>query len=210
MVFIAGDNLGSHAVGGFMENFSSAIYFCRYCLIKHDDFFINKKNCYNSIGNMHMSNENKSYECKSFELRTEISYKSAINTILINGKSNYGIKFDSVFNQLQSFHVCKPGLPPCLGHDLMEGVVAYDLALIVHELVRKKWFTYEQLNCKIENFSLSPEDSKNKPVKIQPNYDRIIGEAWEIRTLLRFMPLICIIILKICLLMIQFGVAFYF
>jgi len=136
LVFIAGDNLGNHQLGGFMENFSSAIFFCRYCLIKRDDFFPPQKN--NSIENMHTSNESKSYEYKSFELRTEESYKSAISTVLSNDrKSNYGIKFDSVFNQLQSFHVCKPGLPPCLGHDLMEGIVAYDLALIVQELVRK-------------------------------------------------------------------------
>jgi len=122
LVFIAGDNLGNHQLGGFMENFSSAIFFCRYCLIKRDDFFPKKKN--NSIENTHTSNESKLYEYKSFELRTEESYKSAVSTVLSNDrKSNYGIKFDSVFNQLQSFHVCKPGLPPCLGHDLMEVMI---------------------------------------------------------------------------------------
>ena len=51
----------------------------------------------------------------------------------------------------------------------MEEIIAYNLALIMQELVQKKWFTYEQLNCKIEKFSLSPEDSRNKSVKIQPN-----------------------------------------
>ena len=28
-----GDNLGSHTIGGLTENFSTSIYFCRYCLI---------------------------------------------------------------------------------------------------------------------------------------------------------------------------------
>lgn len=28
---IAGDNLGSHNIGGFLENFSGSRYFCRYC-----------------------------------------------------------------------------------------------------------------------------------------------------------------------------------
>ena len=41
-----------------------------------------------------------------------------------------GIKSESIFNQLHFFHFCNPGLPPCLGHDLFEGVVAYDLAII--------------------------------------------------------------------------------
>lgn len=31
---IIGDNLGSHCIGGFTENFSTSQYFCRYCLIK--------------------------------------------------------------------------------------------------------------------------------------------------------------------------------
>ena len=30
---IAGDNLGSHSIGGFTENFSRSQYFCRYCEI---------------------------------------------------------------------------------------------------------------------------------------------------------------------------------
>nr|XP_021336450.1 uncharacterized protein LOC110440176 isoform X1 [Danio rerio] len=35
---IAGDNLGSHAIGGFTENFSRAQYFCRYCEITRNEF----------------------------------------------------------------------------------------------------------------------------------------------------------------------------
>lgn len=35
---IAGDNLGSHCIGGFTENFSSSTYFCRYCLITRTEF----------------------------------------------------------------------------------------------------------------------------------------------------------------------------
>ena len=35
---IAGDNLGSHCIGGFTENFSRTQYFCRYCLITQSEF----------------------------------------------------------------------------------------------------------------------------------------------------------------------------
>ncbi|XP_051801605.1 uncharacterized protein LOC127533166 [Acanthochromis polyacanthus] len=35
---IAGDNLGSHAIGGFTENFSRSQYFCRYCEITRREF----------------------------------------------------------------------------------------------------------------------------------------------------------------------------
>ncbi|KAK3929751.1 Putative ankyrin repeat protein R578 [Frankliniella fusca] len=37
IVNIAGDNLGSHSLGGFVENFSSSKFFCRYCLIQRKD-----------------------------------------------------------------------------------------------------------------------------------------------------------------------------
>lgn len=47
------------------------------------------------------------------------------------------IKFNSVFNQLNFYHVCLTGLPPCLGHDIFEGILAYDLKLIIDDLVKK-------------------------------------------------------------------------
>ena len=28
----------------------------------------------------------------------------------------HGVKFNSIFNELQYFHVCTLDLPPCLGH----------------------------------------------------------------------------------------------
>lgn len=35
---IAGDNLGSHCIGGFTENFSRSRYSCRYCEITRSEF----------------------------------------------------------------------------------------------------------------------------------------------------------------------------
>lgn len=35
---ISGDNLGSHCIGGFLENFSRSIHFCRYCEIVRNTF----------------------------------------------------------------------------------------------------------------------------------------------------------------------------
>ncbi len=52
------------------------------------------------------------------------------------------------------FHVCQPGLPPCLGHDIFEGVASYDLALYIDCLVTvEKLFTYQELNRRINNFT---------------------------------------------------------
>jgi hypothetical protein len=41
LLFIIGDNLGSHAVGGYSESFSKNMYWCRYCTIKSTEFHAN-------------------------------------------------------------------------------------------------------------------------------------------------------------------------
>lgn len=38
LLFIIGNNLGSHSLGGFKENFSNSEYFCRYSLIQRSQF----------------------------------------------------------------------------------------------------------------------------------------------------------------------------
>ncbi|KAI3354595.1 hypothetical protein L3Q82_019101, partial [Scortum barcoo] len=42
---IAGDNLGSHFIGGFTENFSRSQYFCRYCEITRSEFEADPNAC---------------------------------------------------------------------------------------------------------------------------------------------------------------------
>ena len=49
-----------------------------------------------------------------------------------------GVRFNSIFNNLASFHVCSPGLPPCFAHDLFEGVVSYELPLFSKALVKEQ------------------------------------------------------------------------
>lgn len=56
-----------------------------------------------------------------------------------NMEASSAVKFDSIFNELTYFHVCHPGLLPCLGHDLFEGIVSTDLALYLNYLVIKKF-----------------------------------------------------------------------
>lgn len=95
-----------------------------------------------------------------------------------------GIKSNSVFNQLNFFHVCTPGLPPCIGYNIFEGVVAYDIPIFIKT---KLWFTYKQLNTAIANFPYKGEDARNKPSTISPNSDKLSGHAIQNWTLLRFL-----------------------
>lgn len=120
------DNLGSHMIGGFTENFSSCEYFCRYCPVTKDDFRSNSLTVA-----MH---------------RDPVGYNESLNFLESHPDvtMHHGIKGNSVFNRLSNFHVCQPGLPPCLAHDLLEGVVDYDIALCLQFLIKtKKWFSYE-------------------------------------------------------------------
>ena len=101
----------------------------------------------------------------------------------------HGIKFNSIFNHLTYYHVCQPGLPPCLGHDLFEGVVSYDLSLFLNHMIKiKKWFSYELLNSRITNFQSHGTDVANKPCKVNMNSQTLGGHAVQNWYLLRFLP----------------------
>lgn len=166
---IVGDNLGSHIIGGFQESFNCE-YFCRYCLLTQNEF---KQNPY-AVG----------------EIRSPVSYDSTVIS-LSNNAPLEGIKFESLFNQLNYFHVCQPGLPPCLGHDLFEGVVAYDLALYIKHFVKVKlWFTYEYFNHIIATFNYTGMDSRNKPNPINIKGEKITGHAAQNWCLLRLLPVL--------------------
>lgn len=38
LFFVTGDNLGSHGLGGFTENFSTVDYICRFCMMTRNEF----------------------------------------------------------------------------------------------------------------------------------------------------------------------------
>ncbi|XP_058268078.1 uncharacterized protein LOC131366977 [Hemibagrus wyckioides] len=155
---IAGDNLGSHCIGGFTENFSSSEYFCRYCLISRSQF--------------------ESHDPTSCgPERTSESYSSAVNQLEAEGISDVkGVKFRSVFNSLKHFDVCLPGLPPCLGHDIFEDVLSYDVAFYLRYFVQeKRWFTYSILNRRIKQFKYATTDATSKPCEVSPKTLRLSG-----------------------------------
>lgn len=168
---IAGDNLGSHCIGGFSENFSTSQYFCRYCLVTRNEFQSDNPNV-----------------CGP--LRTIDKYNSAIDR-LQNEDVSEGVKFDSVFNSLHHFHVCQPGLPPCLGHDIFEGILAYDVALYLKYFVKqKKWFTYSTLNRRIYQFKYCLSDASTKPCRVKPLAKKLSGQAIQNWNFLRLLPVI--------------------
>ena len=169
---ILGDNLGSHEIGGFTCNFSTTQYMCRYCLIHRDILWEQG------------SDDN-------VEFRTVNNYRGALNELALDESLAHfeGVKADSVFNQLKYFHVCQR-LPPCLGHDLFEGVVKYDLALAFRYFVReKKWFTFHDVNTLLNRFQLHGTDALDKPNSISDG-SSIGRNAVQVWCFLRILPLL--------------------
>lgn len=105
------------------------------------------------------------------------------------------VKFNSLFNQLSYFHVCSPGLPPCLAHDMFEGI-QYDLVLyFTYFVTTKKWFKWEFLSRKFATFNFLKDDALDKPnVNDLKKGDKVRGQAVQAWCLLRFLPLVIIII----------------
>ena len=166
---ILGDNLGSNCIGGFTENFSTVAHFCRFCLVTKSELIDNPYD----LG----------------PTRTPDNYD--LDAACTDRDINNGVKFQSVFNSLKYFHVCQPGLPPCLGHDLFEGVSSFDLALMIKYFVKtKRFFSYDQLNRDISRFKYLGSDTNNIPAEVSQKGEKAGGHAVQNWCLVRLLPLI--------------------
>jgi hypothetical protein len=170
---IAGDNLGSHCIGGFKMNLSTTGQVCRFCTLTKSEM---------DAGQMH---------CSVDQLRTPQSYDHAVLQVTDTETAVDGIKFASIFNQLSTFHVSNPGLPPCIAHDLLEGVIVYDVPLILRYFVKtRKWLTVSYLNNKIERFHLYGPDARVRPALVNSSLERLTGSASQNWCFLRILPLL--------------------
>lgn len=77
VICIFGDNLGSHFIGGFTENFSSSTFICRYCLLAEKEF--------------------REDPCRLGEKRTEEKYDLAVQDVEEASFSVEGVKSNSPF-----------------------------------------------------------------------------------------------------------------
>jgi hypothetical protein len=167
LVAIAGDNLGSHALGGFTENFSTVDCFCRYCYYTLKKL-VEKENCL----------------C---ERRNIINYSSDLANKRACENNNNGVKFDSVFNELKHYHVCESGLPPCLGHDLFHGAFSMDLQLIFKALARQNILSTATVNAILKKFVKLFRNFHSFP-KIDTQNKKLRGSMSEIYKIITVLP----------------------
>ena len=168
LVVICADNLGAHDLGGFVKSFNSE-YFCRYCLLSKTEFNGDDPSC---IG----------------ERRTPMNYMEAALQASDDKPVN-GILHSSCFNQLQHFNICLPGMPPCLAHDVFEGVLTYDFKLCLNYFIKKKWFTFDILNTRITNFKYKGYDASSVPTTVSVTADKLQGSASQNWCFARLLPI---------------------
>ena len=172
LAFIARDNLNNHIIGGFNACFSpNVLHPCRFCMISNVDMRnIRDGDCLN--------------------VRTRDSYNQQVTEVEQDESlaSVYGIRSRSLFIS-GSFHVAD-GLPPDIMHDLLEGVIPFEMALILKVLLSKDYFSLEDLNHSITHWPYGPLDKRNKPVVIASTFgDSISQNAGRTWCLLRLLPL---------------------
>lgn len=151
-------------------------HFCRFCVASKKDI----QTC--------------SVRCGSFVLRTKESHNLDISKLNENPKlkSVNGVKSVCVLNELQYFH-CITGFPPDFLHDLLEGIVPFELCLCLKKLIDRTYFTLDHLNTALQYFPYKFSDKTNSPQRISVNFHltgTIGGNGHENWTLLRLLPII--------------------
>jgi hypothetical protein len=173
VIFVLGDNLGSHMIGGFTENFTGT-FFCRYCLATRDSL------------------ESGKCQPENFDKRTPESYNLALEHLEHDIVQKYeGIKANSVLHRLPEFHVCAPALPPCSGHDLFEGIVPSDLTLCLKYFIQqKKWFSVGYLNRRIDAVQFKGAEANDKAPYVNNLTLKVSGHAVQMWTFPCFIPVL--------------------
>ncbi|KAK3915992.1 MAP kinase-activated protein kinase 3 [Frankliniella fusca] len=215
VIFLIGDSLGQHVVGGFVKSFSSAQFSCRFCTMSKTEFQENP----NMIGNLrtpeeydkhvsiakeHWSSvrrdslaarkkareqaERRGDSTKIRKLQDPIS-KSAFQKL--QAVHHLGVKYrPSPFNQLgPNFHIAG-SQPSCIAHDFFLGIYQHLVPKILqHFVTTKGWFDFHTLNSRIRSFKCKGSDALDTPKPLK-SLESLNGNAvsnWNLVRLLPFM-----------------------
>ena len=168
------DTLAPHSVGGFKGSMSFALRICRSCMITTPQV----KECLVESSCTLRTTETHFEQCSllSGPLRDHYS-------------TTFGINRLSKLEEVPSFSVIQ-GLPHDIMHDLFEGVVPYELKLLLCHCVHAKYFTVRKLNETIKEYDFGC----NIPVPIDPKVlgsnSKIRQSASQMMTLSRELPLL--------------------
>ena len=172
LVFLA-DNLAAHELGGFKESFSFARRFCRSCLTNKE------------YSQSHFRDNQFTLRDKDAH-RQHCSQLNGLNRMNIS--IEYGINRQSSLDSLPNFSVVE-GLPHDIMHDLFEGVVPYELKLLLHHCICKSYFNVDIFNHRLSSFDFGYTEIKDKPVLLhdKTNIRQTASQMW---LLVRILPIL--------------------
>jgi len=103
---------------------------------------------------------------KQFELQNKGSHEEHCSLLEMDtsGETSkeYGINRNSILNQLSYFHVCDGSLLPDVMHDILEGVLQYEVKLMLRVVIEEEgYFTLDHFNSCLENLELGYMESKS-------------------------------------------------
>lgn len=167
---IIGDNLGLHEILGFATSFR-ANYNCIFCKTHRNEMETMSKEDPLTLRNL------EGYEKDVFSIDTSLS----------------GLKTESVFNKVPSFHVTT-NYSVDIMHDMFEGTCHYDLAPVLNYFINtKKYFSLETLNERKSLFNYGVTDIGNISIPITLSNienEKFTMSASEMKCFIHFAPLI--------------------
>lgn len=119
---------------------------------------------------------------KQFELRNKQSHEDQCSQLESDtcGETSkqYGINQNSVLNQLSYFHVCDGSLLPDVMHDILEGLLQYEMKLLLHVMIEEEgYFSLDYFNSCLDNLELGYMESKSRPTLISVRTFRSAGNS---------------------------------
>lgn len=175
-----GDTLALHEVGGFKMSVSRALRICRTCMATSAKASI----CFNS---------------QRFEMRTDASHRQQCSQLRgplqDHYSTAYGVTRPSILLDVTAYNMFNGGLPHDIMHDLFEGVVQYELKLLLQHVVLIQAVNLERLNQLLINFDYGYSEAGNKPTPIthrslQANDKHLRQNASQCALLCRILPLL--------------------
>lgn len=133
---ITGDNLALHSIFGFVES-HSANYCCRFCLTDKTEL--------QSV----FSEDHVGLTLRSKELHYKHCGAIQQNPALA---STFGVKRNCLLNSLRLFHI-SDNYAVDIMHDLLEGVVQYELKLVFQYLIKTSLISLNSLSQRIISFN---------------------------------------------------------
>jgi len=139
---VVGDTLAVHQILGLLG--PSANRFCRLCMISRNDLL---------AGNF-----------KKGEMRTKEMHDRQVAAVKANHaqSTESGVSDECALHSSKYFHLTSNVVFDVM-HDLLEGVIKFELKLVLSHFIAEGYFTVDFFNGRVYNFTYGPLESKNKP-----------------------------------------------